>query len=121
VAVLYSEETQIDNAEAMRTITPTLVPNETEPLAIDFTGTCPRCGDELPALRRWLVVVTPATKANDRQRKRLAAQLAKLGVDLSHGDETFELTCWCNASHRRRPEGKAGCGVSFKVRVTWSP
>jgi len=116
----YDEEVRSDDAaRAMETITPALFPDDTSPLAVDLTGTCPRCGDVLPGERRWLVAVAPATKMNDRQRKQLVVELKELGIDLSRGDETFQLTCQCDGDHPGRPKGKKGCGSQFDIRVRW--
>lgn len=103
----------------METVTATLFPTDESPLAVDLTGTCPRCNDALPGERRWLVAVAPATKMNDRQRKQLAAELENLGVDLSTGDETFQITCGCDGNHPGRPEDKKGCRARFNIRVRW--
>lgn len=116
----YDEEVRSDDASrAMDTITATLFPGDESPLAVNLAGTCPRCGDALPGERRWLVAMAPAAKMNDRQRKQLAAELGELGVDLSHGDETFPLTCRCDGNHPGRPKDKKGCGAKFNIRVRW--
>ena len=86
----YSKEVQPqDTDRALQTVKVSLFPNETNPWAIDFQGTCPRCGDPI-YIRRWLVAVTGALKLNDKQMEALASQLDKLGIDRSHGDETFD-------------------------------
>jgi hypothetical protein len=48
----------------------------------------------------------------------LASRLLE-GVDLSHGDQAFDLTCSCGEPHPDRLEGKVGCGSRFRVHVTW--
>jgi hypothetical protein len=116
----YSEEPREEyESQALHTIKPSLYPDDAEPLAVDLAGTCPRCEHGLPAARRWLVAVSPITKLNDRDRRRLAADLRAAGVDLSHGDETFELSCQCDEEHPGRPEGRKGCGATFDLRVVW--
>lgn len=118
--VPYDEEVRNDDtSRAVDTVTAALFPADESPLAIDLAGTCPRCSDVLPRERRWLVAVAPASKLNDRQRKKLANQLKKLGIDLSEGDETFRVTCGCDGFHPGRPEGKRGCGATFNIRVRW--
>ena len=104
---------------AAETIVPSLYPDDQEPLAVDLTGTCPRCGHAMVPLRRWFVVISPATKLNERERRKLTAELRAAGVDLSQGDESFELTCSCEEGHARRPIDRKGCGASFDVRVVW--
>lgn len=116
----YSEQSRAeDTSKAVGTISATLFPNDQEPLAVDLYGSCPHCADELVNLRRWIVAVSPAAKINDRDRKRLAAELRTMGIDTSSGDETFELVCWCKDSHSGRPVGREGCGSRFTVRVRW--
>lgn len=107
-----------DTAEAMKTIAAALFPSETQPWAIDFQGTCPRCGDGIQ-IRKWIIAVAGALKVNDKQMEALGAELDKLGVDRSTGDETFDLTCSCDVDHPNRPRDKQGCGARFRVRVTW--
>jgi len=116
----YSEERRDEyESRALQTIKPSLYPDDAGPLAVEFTGACPRCEHGLPAARRWLVVVSPITKMNDRERRRLAAELRGADVDLSQGDETFELSCQCDQEHPGRPHGRTGCGATFDLRVVW--
>ena len=115
----YSEEVRPQDTErALKTLTPALFPNETNPWAVDFEGTCPRCGDPIQT-RKWLFTIGGASKLNDKQRKALATSLDELGIDRSSGDESFDLTCSCNVAHPHCPKDKSGCGSRFRVRVTW--
>lgn len=107
-----------DTERALETVTVALFPNETNPLAIDFHGTCPRCGDRIQ-VRRWLVAVAGSLKMNDKQMEALASHLNTLGVDSSRGDETFDLSCSCDVEHPHHLPGQQGCGARFRVRVTW--
>jgi hypothetical protein len=117
--IAYTEEIRArDTEKALDTVHAKLFPNEERPWAIDFTGTCPRCGDPIE-IRQWIVVVAGALKMNDTQRQAMAAHLDQLGIDRSQGDETFDLTCTCEAAHPQRPKDKHGCGARFRVRVTW--
>jgi hypothetical protein len=115
----YSTDVRPEDTErAISTIMPALVPDESHPHAVEFSGSCPRCGDPFHH-REWLVAVAGAAKLNDDQRSDLAKRLAELGVDQSRGDETFDLTCNCGVAHPRRPAGRHGCGARFRVRVSW--
>jgi hypothetical protein len=102
----------------MQTIAVALFPNEISPWAIDFQGTCPRCGDRIQ-IRKWVITVAGALKMNDSQMEALAAELDKQGVDRSSGDLSFDLTCSCDVQHPNRPRDRQGCGALFRVRVTW--
>lgn len=115
----YIEDVRPEDTERAReTLTVVLFPNETSPRAIDFHGTCPRCGDRIH-MRKWLIAVRGALKLNDKQMEALAARLEELGINQSRGDETFDLTCSCEVNHPQRPQEKRGCGARFRVRVTW--
>jgi hypothetical protein len=115
----YSEDVRPeDTARALETVNATLFPNETKPWAIDFKGTCPRCGDAIE-IRQWIVVVAGALRMDDSQMEALSAELDKLGVDRSSGDETFDLICSCSANHPHHPADTSGCGARFRVRVGW--
>jgi hypothetical protein len=117
--IRYSEDIRAEDTEkALETVTVSLFPNEASPKAVDFQGTCPRCGDPIQ-IRQWLIVVAGALKMNDKQLEALASKLDELGVDRSRGDETFDLTCSCESAHPQRPKEKHGCGSRFRVRVTW--
>jgi hypothetical protein len=119
IPIAYTEEIRArDTEKALETVQAKLFPNEERPWAIDFSGTCPRCGDPIE-IRQWIVVVAGALKLNDAQRQAMAAHLDQLGIDRSQGDETFDLTCTCEAAHPQRPKDKHGCGARFRVHVTW--
>jgi hypothetical protein len=107
-----------DTERAMSTITPALIPTESKPFAIEFRGTCPRCDHPFSA-RKWIVAVAGSLKMSDDQRQQLIERLDELGVDLSQGDETFDLICDCSEKHGGQPESARGCGARFRVRVTW--
>lgn len=107
-----------DTEKALETVKVALFPNETNPWAIDFQGTCPRCAHRIQ-IREWIVVVAGALKLNDKQMEALASRLDELAVDRSRGDETFDLTCSCDVEHPHHPKDKHGCGSRFRVRVTW--
>ena len=86
--ISYAEDIrQPDTERALETLTVALFPNETSPTAIDFQGTCPRCGDPIQ-IRRWIVAVAGALKLNDKQMEVLSAcredceRLEKLMRDL---------------------------------------
>jgi hypothetical protein len=115
----YVEGIREDEERALETVKVSLFPNETSPVAIDFHGTCPRCGDELQPDRQWLVAVAGVRELNDEQIEALASDLDALGIDTSHGDEPFELICSCNVKHPHGPPEKQGCGARFRVRVVW--
>lgn len=107
-----------DTARAMTTITPLLVPNEREPVAVEFAGHCPRCGDPFSA-REWLVTVAGGIRLNDLQREALVRSMREAGIDFASGDLSFDLTCDCDGAHPNRPKDTRGCGSRFRVRVTW--
>lgn len=107
-----------DTQRAMQTVTATLYPDETRPKAVDFAGTCPRCGHAI-ASREWLIAVKAAAKMTAEQYEQLIDALDSLDIDRSTGDVQFDLTCRCTESHKGRPADKQGCGASFRVRVTW--
>ena len=109
---------QADTDRAMQTLKPALIPDDAKPWAIDFSGTCPRCGDAI-SMRRWLFAVTGAVKMTDQEREALARTLDAHGWDRSRGDETFDLECSCSAAHPGRPKDRLGCGARFRVRVSW--
>jgi hypothetical protein len=118
----YSDEVrQGDTEQAQSTVKFELFPDERNPWAVDLKGTCPRCLHEQPETRRWVVTVSGASKSNEAQRRRIQSELAEIGIDLSSGDETFDLQCACSEEHAHRPSGKAGCGSKYRVRVVWSP
>ena len=115
----YAEDVRPQDTEKAReTVKAVLFPNETNPWAIDFQGTCPRCGDSIQD-RKWIVAVAGAVRMNDKQMEALASHLDTLKVDRSHGDATFDLTCSCEIKHPHSPQDKQGCGARFRVRVTW--
>jgi hypothetical protein len=117
--IKYSEEIRPQDTErAVRTVTAQLFPDEAKPWAVDFGGTCPRCGDAI-GIRQWLLAVSGALKLNDKQMDALAAHLDTLGINRSKGDESFDLTCSCTVEHPDRPQDKHGCGARFRVHVTW--
>jgi hypothetical protein len=117
--IRYSEEVRSEDTDnALRTLSVKLFPDESKPTAVEFTGTCPRCGDQIQA-REWLIVVAGALRLNDAQMEALASRLDEVGVDRSRGDQTFDLSCTCSALHPSRPKDKHGCGARFRVRVTW--
>lgn len=109
---------QQDTDRAVDTVTVALYPNESRPKAVDFGGSCPRCGHAVQE-REWLVAVAAATKMTDQQREALIDRLDEMGLDRSSGDLQFDLTCECGEDHPDRPADKQGCGASFRVRVTW--
>ena len=115
----YSEEIrEEDTKKAIETLTVKLIPNDSSPWAIDFHGACPRCGHNI-SIRHWLVVVAGAVRLDDDQMNALASHLDELGIDLSQGDETLDLTCTCDVKHPNQPENKRGCGARFRVHVKW--
>lgn len=117
--ILYSDDIRPQDTErALETMRLALFPNEINPLAIDFQGTCPRCGDRVQ-IRQWLVAVAGGLKMSDKQLEALASHLDELGIDRSRGDETLDLTCSCDVTHPHCPKDKRGCGARFRVRVTW--
>ena len=117
--IRYAEDVRpADTERARETLTVALFPNETKPVAVDFTGNCPRCGDPIQ-YREWLSVVAGSLRLNNAQMEAIASHLDELGVDRSRGDETIDLTCSCSIEHPRRPKEKQGCGARFRVRVTW--
>jgi hypothetical protein len=72
--IRYAEYIQPqDTQRALETVKVSLFPNETKPVAIDFEGRCPRCGDPIRS-REWLVVVAGALKLNNKQMEDLAAR-----------------------------------------------
>jgi hypothetical protein len=107
-----------DTERAMTVITPRLVPTEARPHTVEFTGNCPRC-DHPTESRTTLVTIAGALRMNADQRQKLMDRLDDLGVDLSTGDETFDLICDCSEHHGGHPENVRGCGARFRVRVTW--
>ena len=109
-----------DTVRAQETVIPRLYPEDAMPLAVDFSGNCPRCGDRLSPERRWLVAVSPAARLDEKQRQKIIAELRILDIDLSSGDETFDLTCGCEEDHPKHPANKRGCGATYRVRVAWS-
>lgn len=117
--IRYSEEVRPEDTEAaLQTLSVKLFPDETKPTAVEFTGNCPRCGDQIQA-REWLIVVAGSLRLNGAQMEAIVSRLDELGVDRSKGDETFDLTCTCGVLHPHRPKDKQGCGARFRVRVTW--
>lgn len=91
--IRYAEDIRPEDTErAIQTVKPSLFPNETKPLAIDFGGACPRCGDPIQH-REWLVAVAGSLRLNNIQMEALASHLDEIGVDLSRGDQTIDLTC----------------------------
>lgn len=115
----YAEDVRPqDTDRAVNTVKVALFPNETSPWAVDFRGSCPRCGDRIE-IRQWLVAVVGALKMNEKQMEALASHLDHLGVDRSRGDETFDLMCRCDTEHPHHPPDSCGCGARFRVRVTW--
>jgi hypothetical protein len=117
--IVYSAEVRPQDTQmAMKTVQVSLFPNETKPVAIDFAGTCPRCGDAIRH-REWIVVVAGAMRLNDMQREALSMHLDTIGVDRSHGDQTVDLICTCAEPHPKRPKDKQGCGSRFRLRVIW--
>jgi hypothetical protein len=117
--IAYSEDIRIQDTEkALETISVALFPNDNNPVAIDFKGTCPRCRHPIQ-MREWLIAVAGALKINDNQREAIATRLDEIGIDLSSGDETFDLTCSCDVGHPKCPKDRRGCGSRFRVRVTW--
>jgi hypothetical protein len=111
----YSEEVRAaDTENAMKTVKAALYPTDDNPIAVDFSGTCPRCGCALAQPREWLVAVAGSLKTNEKQLRALAEQL-----DNANGDETFDLKCTCASAHPKRPDGKQGCGATFRLRVVW--
>jgi hypothetical protein len=119
--IRYAEDARPEDTErAFETVKPSLFPNETKPVAIDFSGTCPRCGHPIQH-REWLVAVAGSLRVNNKQMEALLSHLDEIGIDLSRGDETIDITCPCDEEHPGRPENKRGCGARFRVRVTWGP
>jgi hypothetical protein len=117
--ITYAEDVRAEDTQrAMQTVTVALVPDEAAPVAVEFSGNCPRCEHPIES-REWLVSVAASLRVNDQQMSALVSQLGKLGVDLSRGDETFDLVCSCNQVHPDRPKDKQGCGARFRVRVVW--
>lgn len=117
--IRYTEEVRPEDTErAQQTLTVTLFPDENKPAAVDFTGTCPRCDDQVH-YREWLILVASSLRVNKTQMEAILAHLDEVGVDRSHGDETFDLTCSCDIAHPNRPKDKQGCGATFRVRVSW--
>jgi len=117
--ISYSNEVRPeDTKRAGQTISPSLYPSEAHPQAVDFAGSCPRCKHAIQ-VRKWLVVIAGARRISDEQREKISAELDRHGIDRSEGDETFDLVCCCNTAHPKAPEGKQGCGASFRVRVVW--
>jgi hypothetical protein len=116
----YAEDIRPQDTDlAIQTVKVQLFPNDSSPLAIDFQGACPRCGDPIE-IRQWIVAFAGALKMNDKQMKEIVAQLEALGVGRPSGDEMFDLTCTCAVAHPDRPKDKHGCGARFRVRATWS-
>jgi hypothetical protein len=107
-----------DTEMALKTVKPALFPDETRAWAVDFSGQCPRCGDDIHA-REWLVAVAGARRVNDQQMEQIAAQLDELGLHQPSGDESFDVTCSCAVHHPGAPELTEGCGARFRVRVIW--
>ena len=65
--IRYAEDVQPqDTQRALETVKVSLFPNETKPVAIDFEGRFPRCGDPIRS-REWRVVVAGALKLNNKQ------------------------------------------------------
>jgi hypothetical protein len=117
--IRYSEDIRAEDTErAAKTVKASLFPIETKPVAVDFGGTCPRCGHPI-AHREWLVTVAPAFRLDAKQMEQLAYSLDDIDIDRSHGDQTFDLTCPCAEEHPHRPPGKKGCGARFRLRVVW--
>ena len=109
-----------DTERARSTVAVQMYPEGDTPLAVDFSGTCPRCHHSLASERRWLIAVAGAASLDDQQRQAIIAELRDLDIDLSKGDETFDLTCSCTVDHPKHPDGKKGCGATYRVRVGWS-
>lgn len=117
----YSDEVRPEDTEQARsTVTFELFPDQRSPWAVDLAGSCPRCLHSQPETRRWLVAVSGASKLSEAQRRQVELELADLGIDLSRGDETFDLRCTCKEEHAHRPQGTVGCGSTYRVRVVWS-
>ena len=76
----YSEDIRSQDTEkALHTVTVQLFPDEAKPWAVDFRGTCPRCGDAIE-IRQWLVAVSGLLKLNDKQMEALAAREREVAV-----------------------------------------
>ncbi|GAA1114819.1 hypothetical protein GCM10009630_10270 [Kribbella jejuensis] len=122
MAIEYSEVVRPDDTEkAQSTITVGFFPDDRRPWAVDLGGRCPRCGHDQPESRHWLVAVAGASKFSQTQREQAEAEFAELDIDLSSGDESFDLRCGCSEKHAHRPHGKSGCGAAYRVRVVWAP
>lgn len=121
-AVEYSIAVRPEDTDRARsTISVSFFPDDDRPWAVDLAGVCPRCDHPQPQTRHWVVAVAGASKFNPAQRKKVEAEFVDLGIDLTSGDESFDLRCGCGEKHKHRPRGKAGCGAAYRVRVVWAP
>lgn len=119
VPVDYSDTIrEEDTIAALTTLKVSLFPDDTQAVAIDLEGKCPRCGDPVQ-YRRWLVTVAGASRMSKVEIESLVARFREIGIGQPQGDETFDLSCTCDVIHPRHPKDKHGCGARFRIRVTW--
>jgi hypothetical protein len=107
-----------DTERAKITLKPSFFPDEAKPIAILFSGTCPCCDHPIEH-RHWLLAVAGSLRVNEGQMESLIGHLDAIGVDLSHGDETVDITCPCDHEHPGCPTDGKGCGRTYRVRAVW--
>lgn len=113
-ACAYREESEESwNAEAARTASVSLQPNEQKPTVIVVTGPCPRCAHDVyftePLITYWGM--------NLPQDDLIAQALAE-----TIGEPTariLEIVCSCGEPHAGAPENTRGCGASWVLTVEW--
>jgi hypothetical protein len=111
--IAYSADIRPEDTErAQKTVSASLFPSEQAPLAIDFAGTCPRCGDAFET-RHWLLAVSPGLRLTTLALQSFAGNLTETG------DITVDLDCSCDVEHPNHPKDATGCGARFRIRATW--
>jgi hypothetical protein len=117
--IAYCAEIRPEDTErAQKTVTASLFPNEQAPYAIDFSGKCPRCGDNFES-RHWLFAVSSGLRSTTLELETFARNFLAKNTLTDTGDITVELDCACNVDHPNRPEDVSGCGARFRIRATW--
>lgn len=77
-------------------------------------GNCPRCGHPLDDKQTH----TAVTNLMSRTRgSRKAKPSEGLGEDTGVRYFDVDVSCGCEKTHDGAPDGRAGCGVSFRVEL----
>jgi len=77
-------------------------------------GPCPRCGHDLDD-RQTHTAVIGIMGAETR------GGTTRGGVDDEEAPFEVDVSCGCDGPHSGAPEGKTGCGVSFRVALPLHP